>query len=214
MIYIFIIVIKSNLKMIEYFINFNIYFCLLFLSLHLIRIFLYPFKYYIMINNFNFTDNHFFIPTSISQIHAETLSGRTNLTFLWTLLSTCITIKCLIESSLNNSTKYSFLSLFHFIIAILSIFPLNSQMQEICLFIEIKNKIINLIHKILVFIYFIIFPLIILIINFNLISLLILIGFIFCIILFIYNYKYSSIIEAILVIVVILQFQFFNPLLF
>ena len=156
-------------KLIDYFINFNIYFCLLFLSLHLIRIFLYPYKYYILLNNLNntnFNTNQTFNPTSISQIHAETLSGRTNLTFLWTLLSTCVTIKYI-----NNSNNYTFLSLLHFIIAILSIFPLNSHLQEICLFIEIKNKTINLIHKILVFIYFIIFPLIILIINFNIISL-------------------------------------------
>ena len=196
------------IKLIDYFINFNIYFCLLFLSLHLMRIFLYPYKYYILLNNLNntnFNTNQTFNPTSISQIHAETLSGRTNLTFLWTLLSTCVTIKCI-----NNSNNYTFLSLLHFIIAILSIFPLNSHLQEICLFIEIKNKTINLIHKILVFIYFIIFPLLILIINFNIISLIILIGFIICIILFIYNNKYSPILEAVLVIIVILQFQFSN----
>ena len=197
-------------KLIDYFINFNIYFCLLCLSLHLIRIFLYPYKYYILLSNLNnLNTNQNLNPLSISQIHAETLSGRTNLTFLWTLLSTCVTIKCM-----NNSTNYIYLSLFHFIIAILSIFPLNSHLQEICLFIEIKNKTINLIHKILVFIYFIIFPLLILTINFNIISLISLIGFIICIILFIYNYRYSSLLEAVLVIIVILQFQFSNPLIF
>ena len=159
-------------KLIDYFISFNIYFCLLCLSLHLIRIFLYPYKYYILLSNLNFNINQNFNPLSISQIHAETLSGRTNLTFLWKLLSICVTIKCINNlNNSNNSTNYTFLSLFHFIIAILSIFPLNSHLQEICLFIEIKNKTINLIHKILVFIYFIIFPLIILIINFNIISL-------------------------------------------
>lgn len=193
--------------LINLFLEYSLIITLIFLWLHLFRILFYTFNIPILISNTGLIINgKEFKPITISQIHAETLSGRISLTFLWTNLGVILTFSSLIET--NNP-----LSFFHLIISLLSIFPLRPPISEICLFIEISSIIHTIIHSLLGFIYFIVFPIIILSIKFNIITLCVLIGFVVNILMFEIKFKYSSILEAILVTIVSLQSFYYNPLI-
>ncbi len=96
-------------------------------------------------------------PSCISRIHSESIFGRNNLMFIFSMIGFAL---------LFNQDKYY--NLFHLSLPLILLFPLKSTLdEEIIIAFKISPHVSDIIHKVLVVNYSFIYPLLLAIYNEN-----------------------------------------------